>query len=386
MTGIADLEAKGRGKDTRLLHITDDELRGLKSLAVAHGKKLTRNPETGLYEAGIFGDIYGTIRPAIPMLGGAVASYFGGPWAGAAAGAALGAATGNKKNGLLMNAGLGALGGWGGASLMESFMAAGLSEVTAEQLVAQMSPEALSAQSAQAQEAALYSPLREQAQATAGLSERMKLTGAVPGGDMVPANFMNYQSPPPLAPGQKFDASMQGVKGMFNNSWDKNKQFLQNNTMPLTAAGMSIYGNTGGNQNNDAPQAGSSAPLPGYNYTPPRWNPATGRYETGQQGFSPMAAGGLAGLAGGGSAQQPRMIKGPGDGLSDSVPAVIEGGQKAALADSEFVVSADVVSALGGGSTDAGARRLYQMMDRVRKQAHGTKKQIKKVSNRALPA
>lgn len=81
------------------------------------------------------------------------------------------------------------------------------------------------------------------------------------------------------------------------------------------------------------------------------------------------------------------MLKGGGDGLSDSIPAVIGKGQPARLADGEFVVSADVVSALGGGSTDAGARKLYKMMDRIRKSAHGTKKQVKPVSeNKVLPA
>ena len=82
----------------------------------------------------------------------------------------------------------------------------------------------------------------------------------------------------------------------------------------------------------------------------------------------------------------PRFLSGGGDGLSDDIPATIEGKQPARLADGEFVVSADVVSGLGGGSSKAGAKKLYSMMDRIRKQAYGTKKQVRKVSNRALPA
>lgn len=82
----------------------------------------------------------------------------------------------------------------------------------------------------------------------------------------------------------------------------------------------------------------------------------------------------------------PRFLSGGGDGLSDDIPATIEGKQPARLADGEFVVSADVVSGLGGGSSKAGARKLYDMMDRVRKQAHGTTRQVRKVSNKALPA
>jgi len=77
-------------------------------------------------------------------------------------------------------------------------------------------------------------------------------------------------------------------------------------------------------------------------------------------------------------------LDGPGDGLSDSIPATIEGKQPARLADGEFVVSSDVVSGLGNGSSKAGAKKLYAMMDRVRQQAHGTKKQIRKVNDKQV--
>jgi hypothetical protein len=60
-----------------------------------------------------------------------------------------------------------------------------------------------------------------------------------------------------------------------------------------------------------------------------------------------------------------RLLKGPGDGVSDSIPATIEGGQPARLADGEFVVPARIVGELGNGSTEAGARQLYAMMDRI---------------------
>jgi hypothetical protein len=77
------------------------------------------------------------------------------------------------------------------------------------------------------------------------------------------------------------------------------------------------------------------------------------------------AAGGLGSLpeyAAGG-----KLLDGPGDGVSDSIPAVIKGPkpQRAALADGEFVIPARIVSELGNGSTKAGAKRLYAMMDRV---------------------
>ena len=120
--------------------------------------------------------------------------------------------------------------------------------------------------------------------------------------------------------------------------------------------------------------------------------------QTGMENHSPMQnldQGGVASMIGRTAPQQMyaaggmaagRFLSGQGDGLSDDIPAIIGNKQPAKLADGEFVVSSDVVSGLGGGSSKAGAKKLYAMMDRVRKQAHGTKKQIRPVSTKALPA
>jgi len=81
------------------------------------------------------------------------------------------------------------------------------------------------------------------------------------------------------------------------------------------------------------------------------------------------ASGGIAGL-----------LKGRGDGMSDSIHATIADKQPARLADGEFVVPADVVSHLGNGSTDAGAKHLYKMMDKVRHARTGNKKQGKQIA------
>jgi hypothetical protein len=89
----------------------------------------------------------------------------------------------------------------------------------------------------------------------------------------------------------------------------------------------------------------------------------------------------------GGYSDGGRMLKGPGDGMSDSIPAVIGSKQPARLADGEFVVPADVVSHLGNGSTDAGAKKLYNMMDKIRKARTGKKKQAPAVNvNKYMPA
>ena len=89
------------------------------------------------------------------------------------------------------------------------------------------------------------------------------------------------------------------------------------------------------------------------------------------------AGGGIANL--GSYSDGGRLLKGPGDGMSDDIPATIGGRQEARLADGEFVVPADVVSGLGNGSTDAGAKHLYKMMDKVRHARTGRKSQAKQI-------
>jgi hypothetical protein len=89
--------------------------------------------------------------------------------------------------------------------------------------------------------------------------------------------------------------------------------------------------------------------------------------EQGLSGMKGLAIGGLSNARYnlGGYSDGGRLLRGPGDGVSDSIPAVIGKKQPARLADGEFVVPARIVSELGNGSTEAGARRLYAMMDRI---------------------
>lgn len=99
------------------------------------------------------------------------------------------------------------------------------------------------------------------------------------------------------------------------------------------------------------------------------------------------AGGGISSLGGYAAGGNPRLLKGPGDGMSDNIPAVIGHKQPARLADGEFVVPADVVSHLGNGSTDAGAKQLYAMMDKVRTARTGRKQQGKEINpTKYLPA
>ena len=111
-----------------------------------------------------------------------------------------------------------------------------------------------------------------------------------------------------------------------------------------------------------------------YNVTGQKITPPTAIAES-SSGTGGQAAGGLQGYAVGGGlgslgsySDGGRLLKGPGDGVSDSIPATIGAkNQPARLADGEFVVPARIVSELGNGSTEAGAKKLYAMMDRVQR-------------------
>ena len=96
-------------------------------------------------------------------------------------------------------------------------------------------------------------------------------------------------------------------------------------------------------------------------------------YDAKDQKYTQMAQGGATDL--GDYSDGGRLLKGPGDGVSDDIPATIAGKQPARLADGEFVIPARIVSEIGNGSTDAGAKRLYAMMDRIQA---GRKKTIGK--------
>jgi hypothetical protein len=103
-----------------------------------------------------------------------------------------------------------------------------------------------------------------------------------------------------------------------------------------------------------------------------------------QPAFNEGAVGGMQQFAEGGT---PRFLSGGGDGMSDSIKATINDNQPARLADGEFVIPADVVSHLGNGSSKAGAKQLYSMMDKIRKARTGRKSQGKQINPRKyLPA
>jgi hypothetical protein len=160
-----------------------------------------------------------------------------------------------------------------------------------------------------------------------------------------------------------------------------------NNMLMMLLALMAMMNKGGGGKSTGA---GSTIPMLSASrsqlpYGPVSGGPAARPGAGGVNYFSPTtytpkaAGGGLMSLAGGGMSNLGgysdggRLLKGPGDGVSDSIPATIGGKQPARLATGEFVVPARIVSELGNGSTDAGAQRLYAMMDRVQKARRKTK-------------
>jgi len=136
------------------------------------------------------------------------------------------------------------------------------------------------------------------------------------------------------------------------------------------------------------PTRGAAIPAQGYAMDPLKMqgSPAYNANQAAQQAqlqqimaAGGMASGGLSGYANGGMSNLGgysdggHLLKGPGDGVSDSIPATIGGKQPARLAEGEFVIPARIVSELGNGSTDAGAKRLYAMMDRIKAKRAKTK-------------
>lgn len=431
------LAAQGRGPDRTLVHMAPSEVQGLQALAKAHGGSLTINPETGLAEAGFLSNILPTLIGVglTAATGGAAA-----PWMiGAGVGGLQALRTGSLKDGLL--AGMGA---YGGAGIAGGLMSAGTAsaqtaaaageQALADQAAASASGEAASqaamqqagTQSAAAQQTAMetaktnamaqastnalanpFATMGQGAQsltteagrdafsnyannATMGIG-KTGLAAAAPAlaGAMTPQMQMpgeekydgplskygmseDYKSYDPTPPNPYYQAQY------------KDYRYADGGPVEQMANANSVGMNTG-YPGADIQQGAYATPW----QTPVSRNMVAGSADT---GVNPMngemsfaGGGGISDL--GGYSDGGRMLKGPGDGMSDSIPAKIGSKQPARLADGEFVVPADVVSHLGNGSTDAGAKQLYKMMDRIRSARTGKKKQAPEVNpGKAMPA
>jgi len=183
-----------------------------------------------------------------------------------------------------------------------------------------------------------------------------------------PAVQYSIDSMPATVPGGAAPQGMFGRAGQFFNELTPKQQLLAG------GAGIAGLGMIGDQLRGGVPKKKPySGALSQYRFDPSAYRPYS------------YAGGGIASL--GSYSDGGRMLKGPGDGMSDSIPASIGRKQPARLADGEFVVPADVVSHLGNGSTDAGAKQLYSMMNKVRNARTGNSKQGRQIQPRKyLPA
>ena len=437
------LAAHGRGPDTELVHMTKGEINSLQTLAKANGGSLTINPHTGLPEAGFLSNI-------LPVVAGAAAMYFTGGTAapliagmsnaatiGLGVGALQTARTGSLQKGIM--AGMGA---YGGAGLAGGLMGAGAAEIgktAATDAVGEATKQGLTGeaynQSVQNSVADKMAGASNWDKLSTGFSNPSTAVDAMGGGAGVLKTGLAAAAP----------AMMQSNAAPTVPTGDSTMpQRLQYNpgvaTTPFPQPNVPDYGNLGqdfGRQQNYFPTAGyqnitaeqakqmrgyagggpveamsnanaigantgfPQADIGGHAYatpwqTPTSQNVVHGTADTGVNSMTgeqnEFARGGLSGAAAhlGDYSDGGRLLKGPGDGVSDSIPATIGNKRPARLADGEFVVPARIVSELGNGSTEAGARKLYAMLDRVqaaRKKSIGKGKVAKNSrADKLLPA
>ena len=186
-----------------------------------------------------------------------------------------------------------------------------------------------------------------------------------------PAVQYSIDSMPATAP------SAAAPQGMFDRASQAFSNLTPKQQLLAGGAGIAGLGMISDQMRGGVPkQKEYKGALSRFKYDPDKYRPYNYGY---------AAGGGIASL--GSYSDGGRMLKGPGDGMSDSIPASIGRKQPARLADGEFVVPADVVSHLGNGSTDAGAKQLYSMMNKVRNARTGNPKQGKQIQPRKyLPA
>ena len=419
------VQSQGRGEDTMLVHMTPNEVNSLQGLAMAHGGSHTINPQTGLPEAGFLGNILKKLAPT--LIGAALAATgVGAPLAAGLVAAGSVAKTGSLKKGLM--AGLSAYGGAslaGSAGLGGSISknAFGTLGSKAGILGANMGAGATSALSA---EAADFARLGGEGVAKvaakkglAGVAQRFGQTAAqgLPGGiigkaaPMIAASGLMKGVTGAMTPS---GGSVSGPEGQVDNSYQgpyyaqDRKRILDPNG-PLSskqrrhfAVDMpEIYNTMGqvvqpGSQTIRGTQIMQPVLNPNAKKGQPMYNYVPVAYQGGvdpnveEEEATGYARGGEVQLAdgafvldartvseiGNGSSNAGmealnrmggRPVQGPGDGVSDSVPARIGNSQPARVARDEVIMPANVVRRIGQGNPQRGADKLYALMDKAHK-------------------
>jgi hypothetical protein len=413
--GLASL---GRNGDTMLMHVSPSEVGGLKKVGDSLGIKMTTNPYTGMPEAFNFGSFLSSFLPTIAGIAAAPATggFSMAPiLAGAGTGAALAAAKGEDP---LMGTLMGGFGGYGGGNLAGTFgkmSTAGSNAITNQVANNAAYTGSLGGMQAVAQpggfagitsnlgpgltpevSTAIANPMAVNA-ATPSFGSQMLSQAQTNLGNTVSAGKDFLSSPSaayarftdPAVGGTAMDLAMPvggavlaglepsdlgyGTGNLYNDP-DKGKYRGPQGQLNLSDrfdTGLRLA--TGGSI-----QSGGIRDLYGTPDNQPTISP-------GLSGFGLGRLNNLAGEQAMTQAQTLGYVKGgyldgQGDGMSDSIPATIEGKQPARLADGEFVIPADVVSHLGNGSSKAGSKRLYAMLDKVRHARTGNKKQGKEIN------
>jgi hypothetical protein len=390
------LASKGRGPDTMLVHMAPGEVKSLQELAMAHGGTLTTNPDTGLPEAGFLSSILPMVAGAAlaPLTAGTSLAFLGTPMGAALTVGGLQALrTGSLQKGLM--AGLGAYSG------------AGIGDVIGKAGTAAIEAGATGATGAAPIAGAVTPPspivYPEPGVATAGANEFAQyMQPAAPAVSVTPPPVPNVPNQLDLMSDRAAALREAGPMGPFTRGIeeigkDPSKLFNKENLKYGVAGLGSLM-----LQEPKSVQAPRDTEQFRYAYSPGREMPPTrmgdvGEYTYFRPSYTRLAAdggimnampvqqmsdrndaemlalnrsqmfakGGISHL--GDYSDGGRLLRGPGDGVSDSIPATIANKRPARLADGEFVVPARIVSELGNGSTEAGARKLYAMMDRVQK-------------------
>ena len=355
----------GRNGDSMLMHVTPDEVQGLQRLAMAQGGSLTINPHTGLPEANIFSQAWKKIKPIAAPLAGLALNYFvpglgtmmGGISNAAAAGLTVGGigglATGSLSKGLM--AGLGAYGGANIGSTLSGLGESAATNAAAQQAAGMGYASGVGELGLSPAEAVNYAQ-NTMGSVTANPTLFDKLSGGISSAISDPKSALTTLGGGSLMKG----AGTLAATGLPVLSEIQAGQTVKMPTLGDASPQAMIRPIILNRRQNTAPYSGTGE----YRHfidtydVPEPYKAATG----GVVAFNQGGLGTLGGYSDGG-----RLLRGPGDGVSDNIPAMIGDRQPARLADGEFVVPARIVSEIGNGSTEAGARKLYAMMDRVQR-------------------
>lgn len=418
------LAGYGRYGDNNLLHVSDQELRGIELLS---GKKFTRNPDTGLPEAFNWSSLIPIAAglTATALTGGAAAPLAGALASGAAS-AGVAAAEGKSAQQALTQGLVSGVTSYAGGSLLQGVgggAAAGLPEAGGQALAQNAAEVGQAASQAAATQGATQGAGEAAGQATAGMTPFYGEQAALGAARGIPT-----PNPTMAESASAFGNRLGNIASNPGQAFEQVAKNVEANPFKALIAGGGTYA-----QAMDMlgpPKMPGEIPYDPSKYpeqfpvNPRTWNAPGAGY---QPGYSPeyryFAKGGLADLRkeDGVTAnvmneakaallgEHPRpsealgrfrnmfgedaldvlrdkvtggRVRGAGGGMDDLVPGTIEGRQQVRLADGEFVLPSDIVSGLGDGSTDQGVRRLHEMMRKVRQERTGKTTQPKAIGGK----